>query len=229
MQNIIGSAPPAVRAAIADLLLSIKTSLDVLPVILSLKDPDRPVTDWESLLTAMTAIRRELDVIKASKIEGLRRANARFRVSGIPLRPVEESPRKSPAHAGNPLRAHQRRPGFPGRRRNPGAKRRDPAQGTQGRPLRLPPARRKGQLGQYRGQYPHRPGHPHFRQVHGGNAALPSGHALRRRPQGPVRGLQQPPGPGTRRRIHRLRAPISKATAAGCPFSCANRAARPSA
>ena len=78
MQNIIGSAPEAVRVAITDLMLSIKTSLDVLPMMPALGDPDRPVSDWESLLTSLTAFRRELDVLKASKIEGLRRANPGF-------------------------------------------------------------------------------------------------------------------------------------------------------
>ena len=78
MQNIIGSAPQAVRVAITDLLLSIKTSLDVLPMAPQLVEPDREVTDWETLLTTLTAIRRELDVLKASKIEGLRRANPGF-------------------------------------------------------------------------------------------------------------------------------------------------------
>jgi len=78
MQSMIGSAPPAVRTAITDLLISMKTSLDVLPTMLSLADPDGPITDWESLLTALTAIRRELDVLKASKIQGLRRANPGF-------------------------------------------------------------------------------------------------------------------------------------------------------
>jgi len=78
LQNIIGSAPEAVRTAITDLLLSIRTSLDVLPGVPSFAEPDRPVTDWESLLTTLTAVRRELDVIKASKIQGLRRANPGF-------------------------------------------------------------------------------------------------------------------------------------------------------
>jgi hypothetical protein len=75
LQNIIISAPPAVRAALADLLVSIKTSLQVLPSIPSLVDPDQPVTDWETLLTALTAVRREIDLVKASTIEGLSRAN----------------------------------------------------------------------------------------------------------------------------------------------------------
>jgi hypothetical protein len=76
--NIIGSAPPAVRAAIADLMLSIKTSLDVLPVLPTLSAPDTPVTGWESMLTALTSVRRELDIVKAHKIEDLRRANPGF-------------------------------------------------------------------------------------------------------------------------------------------------------
>lgn len=78
LQNIIGSAPQAVRIAITDLLLSIKTSLDVLPMMPQLTDADLPLTDWETLLTALTAFRRELDVLKALKIEGLRRANPGF-------------------------------------------------------------------------------------------------------------------------------------------------------
>ncbi|EHJ48579.1 GAF domain protein [Solidesulfovibrio carbinoliphilus subsp. oakridgensis] len=78
LQNIIGSAPPAVRVAIADLMLSIKTSLDVLPVLPSLAAPETPVTDWESMLTALTSVRRELDIVKAHKIEDLRRANPGF-------------------------------------------------------------------------------------------------------------------------------------------------------
>jgi hypothetical protein len=76
--NIIGSAPPAVRQAIADLLLSIKTSLDVLPMPPTLSEADQPVTDWTSLLTTLTAIRRELDILKANTIEGLSRANPGF-------------------------------------------------------------------------------------------------------------------------------------------------------
>lgn len=73
--NIIGSAPEAVRRAVCDLLLSIKTSLDVLPLTPQLDDPDRSVTDWESLLGVLTAIRLELDRLKVTKIEGLRKAN----------------------------------------------------------------------------------------------------------------------------------------------------------
>ena len=76
--NIIGSAPEAVRRAICDLLLSIKTSLDVLPGLATISDPDQPVTGWESLLTALTSVRRELDIVKAHKIEGLSRANPGF-------------------------------------------------------------------------------------------------------------------------------------------------------
>ncbi|MHC1712703.1 MAG: histidine kinase [Solidesulfovibrio sp.] len=78
LQNIILSAPPAVRQAITDLLLSIKTSLDVLPQVLTIADPDQAVADWETLLTTLTSVRRELDVIKAHKIEGLLRANPGF-------------------------------------------------------------------------------------------------------------------------------------------------------
>ncbi len=78
LEEIIGAAPPAVRQAITDLLLSIKTSLDVLPLVPTLKDPDQPVTDWGSLLTALTAVRRELDILKAHTIEGLSRANPGF-------------------------------------------------------------------------------------------------------------------------------------------------------
>jgi hypothetical protein len=78
LQGMIGAAPPAVRTAIADLMLSIKTSLDVLPTLPTLADLDRPVTDWESLLTTLTAVRREIDIVKAHKIEGLLRANPGF-------------------------------------------------------------------------------------------------------------------------------------------------------
>ncbi len=76
--NIILSAPPAVRTAIADLLVSIKTSLEVLPMMPALLEPDTPATDWETLLTVLTAVRRELDVLKVSKIEDLRRAHPGF-------------------------------------------------------------------------------------------------------------------------------------------------------
>lgn len=78
LQNIIGAAPAAVRTAITDLLLSIKTSLDVLPALPTLSDPDAPVTDWESLLTTLTGVRREVDIVKAHKLEGLLRANPGF-------------------------------------------------------------------------------------------------------------------------------------------------------
>lgn len=78
LQQIISSAPPAVRTALADLFLSIKTSLEVLPLMPALSDLDRPITDWESLLTVLTAVRRELDLVKASTIEDLSRANPGF-------------------------------------------------------------------------------------------------------------------------------------------------------
>ncbi|MGE4538226.1 MAG: histidine kinase [Desulfovibrio sp.] len=78
LHNIIGAAPPAVRTAIADLMLSIKTSLDVLPGLAEIPDPDQPIVSWESLLTALTSVRRELDIVKAHKIEGLQRANPGF-------------------------------------------------------------------------------------------------------------------------------------------------------
>ena len=74
--NIIGSAPEAVRRAMCDLLLSIKTSLDVLPLTPQIDDPDRPVADWESLLGALTAIRQELDRLKVTKSVGMRVAYA---------------------------------------------------------------------------------------------------------------------------------------------------------
>lgn len=78
LQAIISAAPPAVREALTDLLLSIKTSLEVLPSIPTLTDPDRVVTDWETLLTALTAVRRDLDLVKATTIEELSRANPGF-------------------------------------------------------------------------------------------------------------------------------------------------------
>ena len=75
---LIAQAPKAVGAALVDLLVSIKTSLEVLPAPTTLQDPDLPVTDWETLLTTLTGLRRELDVLKASKIVGLLRANPGF-------------------------------------------------------------------------------------------------------------------------------------------------------
>ena len=78
LRGLILSAPPAVSVAITDLFMSIKTSLEVLPVVPTLVEPDKPVTDWQSLLTALTAARREIDVLKASKIQGLLRANPGF-------------------------------------------------------------------------------------------------------------------------------------------------------
>ncbi len=76
--NIVGSAPTAVRAAITDLMQSIRTSLDVLEDRPVLRAPDTPVSDWESLLTTLTGVRREIDAVKTLKIEELMRANPGF-------------------------------------------------------------------------------------------------------------------------------------------------------
>ena len=76
--NIIGSAPAAVRAAIVDLMRSIKTSLDVLEEVPVLDRPESPVRDWESLLTTLTGVRREIDAVKTLKLEELMRANPGF-------------------------------------------------------------------------------------------------------------------------------------------------------
>lgn len=76
--NLIGSAPEPVRKAIADLMHSIKTSLDVLPTVPVLEQPETPVRDWGDLLTCLTEVRREIDTVKAMKIEELQRANPGF-------------------------------------------------------------------------------------------------------------------------------------------------------
>lgn len=76
--RILDDAPDAVRVAIMHLMVSIKTSLDVLvkrPEFLSL---NRPVSDWQELLTGLTEMRLDLDRIKSSRIERLRHCHPHF-------------------------------------------------------------------------------------------------------------------------------------------------------
>lgn len=76
--NMIEQAPPAVRIAILHLLVSIKTSLDILvkrPEFLGL---DTPVRSWEELLTGLTELRLDLDRVKSSRLARLRHCHPHF-------------------------------------------------------------------------------------------------------------------------------------------------------
>ncbi|KAF0233677.1 MAG: hypothetical protein FD177_1461 [Desulfovibrionaceae bacterium] len=76
--RILDDAPDAVRVAIMHLMVSIKTSLDVLVKRPEFLNVDRPVRDWQELLTGLTELRLDLDRIKSSRIERLRHCHPHF-------------------------------------------------------------------------------------------------------------------------------------------------------
>lgn len=76
--RILDDAPDAVRVAIMHLMVSIKTSLDVLVKRPDFLNLDRPVRDWPELLTGLTELRLDLDRIKSSRIERLRHCHPHF-------------------------------------------------------------------------------------------------------------------------------------------------------
>ncbi|MFP5221813.1 MAG: histidine kinase [Acidobacteriota bacterium] len=76
--RILEDAPDAVRVAIMHLMVSIKTSLDVLVKRPDFLNLDRPVRDWQELLTGLTELRLDLDRIKSSRIARLRHCHPHF-------------------------------------------------------------------------------------------------------------------------------------------------------
>jgi hypothetical protein len=76
--RLLEDAPEAVRVAIMQLMLSMRTSLDTLvkrPVFHGLGSP---VATWEDLLLTLTGLRAELDRLKSSRIARLRHCHPHF-------------------------------------------------------------------------------------------------------------------------------------------------------
>ena len=69
--RFIADAPSPVRAAILRLIVSIKTSLDVLANRPALQNSSQPVRDWGELLTVLGELRRDLDQLQSSRLAKL--------------------------------------------------------------------------------------------------------------------------------------------------------------
>lgn len=78
LATLLAQAPKGVLPAIFQLLLSIKTSLDVLVKHPTLSSPERRIRSWEDLLTALTEVRLDLDRIKSSRLARLRHCHPHF-------------------------------------------------------------------------------------------------------------------------------------------------------
>jgi len=78
LTRLIEEAPEPARVAILHLLVSIKTSLDVLVKRPDFSNPKKPVRDWGELLTGLTELRLDLDRIKSSRIARLRHCHPHF-------------------------------------------------------------------------------------------------------------------------------------------------------
>jgi len=75
LTQFIADAPEPVRTAIVHLIVSVKTSLDILDKRPILPDLSRPVRDWGELLTGLTELLLALDQIKSSRAARLRLSN----------------------------------------------------------------------------------------------------------------------------------------------------------
>lgn len=69
---MLEGAPPAVQVAILSLLVSLKTSFDVLVQRPTFPDPEKTMTTWEELLVGLTDIRLDFDRLKSSRLNRLR-------------------------------------------------------------------------------------------------------------------------------------------------------------
>lgn len=78
LTRLLEDAPDAVRVAILHLIVSIKTSLDVLVKRPDFQDVKKPVRTWEELLTGLTELRLDLDRIKSSRLARLRHCHPHF-------------------------------------------------------------------------------------------------------------------------------------------------------
>lgn len=76
--NLIEDAPPPVRVAIMHMLVSLKTSLDVLVNRPDFQSLDKPVRDWGGLLTGLTELSVDIGRIKSSRIARLRHCHPHF-------------------------------------------------------------------------------------------------------------------------------------------------------
>jgi hypothetical protein len=78
LKRLLEDAPDAVRVAVLHLIVSIKTSLDVLVKRPDFQDVAKPVRTWEELLTGLTEVRLDLDRIKSSRLARLRHCHPHF-------------------------------------------------------------------------------------------------------------------------------------------------------
>ncbi|MFZ5425864.1 MAG: histidine kinase [Thermodesulfobacteriota bacterium] len=78
LTSLLEEAPQPARTAIMHLLVSLKTSLDILVKRPDFQNLNRPVRDWGELLTGLTELRLDLDRIKSSRIERLRHCHPHF-------------------------------------------------------------------------------------------------------------------------------------------------------
>jgi len=78
LTRLLEDAPDAVRVAVLHLIVSIKTSLDVLVKRPDFQDVAKPVRNWAELLTGLTELRLDLDRIKSSRLARLRHCHPHF-------------------------------------------------------------------------------------------------------------------------------------------------------
>src|SRR5512142_1628207 len=78
LTRLIEEAPVPVRVAILQLLVSLKTSLDILVKRPDFQNPAKPIRDWGELLISLTELRIDLDRIKSSRIARLRHCHPHF-------------------------------------------------------------------------------------------------------------------------------------------------------
>ncbi|MBI4804200.1 MAG: histidine kinase [Desulfovibrio sp.] len=78
LMRLLEDAPDAVRVAVLHLMVSLKTSLDVLVKRPDFQDVAKPVRNWAELLTGLTELRLDLDRIKSSRLARLRHCHPHF-------------------------------------------------------------------------------------------------------------------------------------------------------
>lgn len=78
LAHMLETAPDAVKVAVLHLMVSLKTSLDILVKRPDLPDLHKPIHGWEGLLTGLTELRLDFDRIKSSRIARLRHCHPHF-------------------------------------------------------------------------------------------------------------------------------------------------------
>ena len=76
--RLLEDAPDPVRVAILNLMISLKTGMEVLVKRPDFQNVDTPVRNWAELLTGLTELRLDLDRIKSSRLARLRHCHPHF-------------------------------------------------------------------------------------------------------------------------------------------------------